>query len=166
MEARESLNKQFHAYLEKAARDIGSIHASLYQCFISLRPFKETLERGEVVLMNRICCNHYNLNFSLYCKNIVSSGACPCGDSSQDINYIIFFCPITTLKSSHLKTFFVKTYSYLIDIFPWLVNPHPKLILLLLAYFKANDIYIWFSRFFLPCAYSCGHPWGTHLTLL
>jgi len=71
------------------------------------------------------------------------------GDSKQDINHIILFCSIIIPKSSHLRTFLVKSYSYhLIDILPILNNPCLKLIRLLMAYLKANDILIWFSRLF------------------
>jgi len=51
------------------------------------------------VIINRIR-NHYNLNFSLFHKNIVNSPTCPYGDPRQDINHIVFYCPISIPKSS------------------------------------------------------------------
>jgi len=66
-----SLEKQFQAYLEAAARYLPSQCMPLYTN--ALYPFilgiiKKTLTREEVVLVNRIRSNHYNLNFSLHRK--------------------------------------------------------------------------------------------------
>jgi len=97
----------------------------------------------QIVLINKIRSNHYNLNYSLFRKNIVNSAACPCGDPRQDINHIIFYCLITIPKSSPLRSFLVKSFPFCpIDIFPLLINPSPKLIHLLLAYLKASDLSI------------------------
>jgi len=38
LEAREILGKQFFAYLKESARDTGTHHATLYQCFFSSKP--------------------------------------------------------------------------------------------------------------------------------
>ncbi|KYN32626.1 hypothetical protein ALC56_13108, partial [Trachymyrmex septentrionalis] len=75
--------------------------------------------------------NHYNLNYSLHRKNIVASKACPCGDPTQDINHIIFSCPLTSPKadnSLHILTALIHI------IFPLLKNPSPKLCHLLLSF--------------------------------
>jgi len=97
------------------------MHASLYQSTISPRSwyFKKSLTRKEIVLINRIRSNHYNLNLNMFQKNIVNSAACPCGDPKQDINHIVFSCPITTPKSFYLKT-------YLSDFFTPLNNCLPN----------------------------------------
>jgi len=77
------------------------MHASLYQNNYSRLPwyYDKPLNRKEIVLINRIRSNHYNLNYSLHRKKIVPSAAYSCGDPKQDINHIIFFCPYTTPKS-------------------------------------------------------------------
>jgi len=145
LEFKESLRKQFSEYLEEAARDTGLLHASLYQLNITPRPwyYNKPLCRNDIVLINRIRSNHYNLNYSLFRKNMTTSAACLCGDPKQDINHIIFYCPITTPKSHHLRSFLIKFFPlYPIDIFPILFNPSPKLIRLLSAFLKANDILI------------------------
>jgi len=51
---------------------------------------KHFFKREEIVLINRLRANHYNLNYSLHRKNIVATKACSCGDPTQDINHIIF----------------------------------------------------------------------------
>jgi len=145
LEARNILNAQFLAYLRESARTTGSLHATLYQSYNSSKPwyFDKPLNRSEIVLINKIRSNHYNLNYSLFCKNMVNSPACLCGDPRQDINHIVFYCPITIPKSSSLRSFLTKLFPhYPIDIFPMLSNPCPKLIRLLLAYLKAIDLAI------------------------
>jgi len=144
-EAKDILNVQFLTYLKDSARLTGLQHAALYQSSNSSKPwyFDKSLNRKEIVLINRIRSNHYNLNYSLYRKNIVKSPACFCGDPRQDINHIVFYCPITIPKSSALRSFLSKSFPHCpIDIFPLLSNPCPKLIRLLLAYLKANDLAI------------------------
>jgi len=91
-EAKEFLDKEFSAYLEEAARTTGSQHAFLYQNYQNIRLwyFKKPLNRKDIVSINRLRSNHYNFNFSLYRKNMVTSTACPCGNLKQDINHIIF----------------------------------------------------------------------------
>jgi len=145
IEIKESLGKQFIEYLSETARKTGHLHYSLYQNKVSPQPwfYNKPLNRNDIVLINRIRSNHYNLNYSLFRKNMTDSAACQCGDPRQDINHIIFYCPITTPKSKHLRSFLIKSYpSHPIDIFPILNNPHPKLIRLLSAFLKANDILV------------------------
>jgi len=122
----------------------GSLHASLFQHSITSHPwyFNKPLNRNDIVLVNRICSNHYNLNYSLFHKNMTNSAACLCEDPKQDINHIIFYCPIPTPKSYHLRSFLVKSFLYPINILPILNNPNPKLIRLLSAFLKTNDILI------------------------
>jgi len=50
------------------------------------------LKKEEIVLISRISSNHYNLNYSLFCKNLIESSICSCGDPRQDINHVIFLC--------------------------------------------------------------------------
>jgi len=40
--------------------------------------FNKLLTRKEIVLTNKIRSNHYNLNYSIFQKNIVISAACLC----------------------------------------------------------------------------------------
>jgi len=105
-EVKESLNKLFISYLNESAQTKGVLHASLYQNLNSKLSwyYDKPLNRKEIVLINRIRSNHYNLNYSLYRKNMVPSAACQCGDPRQDKNHIIFYCiqycnEITTFKN-------------------------------------------------------------------
>jgi len=144
-EVKESLDKIFTLYLNEAAQTKGALHASLYQNSNLKLPwyYSKPLGRKEIVLINRIRSNHYNLNYSLHRKNIVPSAACQCGDPRQDINHIIFYCPNTIMKSRYLRTYLKDKYpNHAIDIFPILRNPDPKFIRLLLSYLQSNDILI------------------------
>ncbi|XP_018366239.1 PREDICTED: uncharacterized protein LOC108763265 [Trachymyrmex cornetzi] len=51
---------------------------------------EETLSRNEIVLINRLRANHVNTQESLHRIGIVNSSACPCGDSRQTVNHLIF----------------------------------------------------------------------------
>jgi len=67
-EIKESLDKLFISYLNDTAYIKGIMHASLYQNINSCLPwyYDKPLNRKEIVLINRIRNNHYNLNYSLY----------------------------------------------------------------------------------------------------
>lgn len=43
-------------------------------------------------MVNRIKANHYNLNESLYRKNMCDYENCECGYEEQDINHLVFVC--------------------------------------------------------------------------
>jgi len=81
-EVKESLSNQFTAYLNEHAQTKGVLHASLYQNLNSKLPwyYDKPLNRKEIVFIDRIRSNHYNLNYSLHRKNMVPSAACQCGD--------------------------------------------------------------------------------------
>lgn len=51
------------------------------------------LSRKIISWVNRSRANHYNLNSSLYRVNIVSSPACQCGFSDQNLDHIFWHCP-------------------------------------------------------------------------
>jgi len=57
-------------------------------CANGTLPFKYSLSREQIVTINRIRSNHYNLNYSLFKKNIIESAACPCGDGWAPIAHI------------------------------------------------------------------------------
>jgi len=138
-EIKESLDKSFKSYLKV------NLHISFYQNVNSnhLWYHNKPFNRNEIVLINRIRSNHYNLNYSLHRKNIFPSAACSCGDPRQDINHIIFYCPNTIMKSRHLRVYLRENFPhYNINIFPALRDLNPKLIRLLLSYLRSNDILI------------------------
>lgn len=130
----------FRAFLEESAYTKGKQHFNLYQKDFTKHPWfnRKLLKREEIVIINRIRSNHYNLNYSLHRKNMSDSPACTCGDSRQDANHILFYCPLTIHKSENLRNFIKSEYpTHEIDIFPILTDPGPKLCRLILAYFKS-----------------------------
>ncbi|KYN21743.1 hypothetical protein ALC57_05877 [Trachymyrmex cornetzi] len=140
-EARTSAAAQYRSHLDEEFRTKG-LHYDQHFRSQTLVPWftKLSLNREEIVLINRLRSNHYYLNYSLYRKNIVASKACPCGDPQQDINHIIFHCPFTSPKSEKLISFINNISDIQNDIFPLLKNYSPKLIRLLLAFLKSNNL--------------------------
>ena len=99
---------------------------------------KKSLNHQEIVLINRLRANHYNLNFSLHRKNMVDSPACTCGDPRQDANHVIFYCPLSRGRFALLGKFIKKTLPrYPNDIPPMLIDPQVKICRLLLSFFKS-----------------------------
>jgi len=94
---KETLIHSTEDLLLKQAQWKGSQYFNLYPRF-SLKPwfwdFK--IDRPEIVTLTRLRANHYNLNQSLHRINIISSPACPCGHASQDIDHILWDCPLLT----------------------------------------------------------------------
>lgn len=141
--AQTTSNSKFHAYLEESAYTKGKDHASLYQKEFNKHPWfaRKLLRREEIVIINRIRSNHYNLNYSLYRKNITDSPACMCGCNRQNVNYILFYCPLTIHNSENFRNY-TKFPMHEIDIFPILKDPGLKLYRLILAYFKSCNLSI------------------------
>ena len=54
-------------------------------------------------MINRCRSGHYNLNSSLYHVQIVDNADCTCGFESQDLNHILWQCPL--LDNNRLKLF-------------------------------------------------------------
>ncbi|XP_018406282.1 PREDICTED: uncharacterized protein LOC108771265, partial [Cyphomyrmex costatus] len=141
--ARDRIKRNFEGWLKDAARYKGIKHAELYQDS-SLRPwfYSKSLEREEIVLINRIRSNHYNLNESLHRKGMTASAACQCGHECQDINHVIFDCQETRNKAAYLLNFLHSKYPQftLNNIFLLLKKPSVGLCRRLLAFFKSLDI--------------------------
>jgi len=67
---------------------------------------------------------------------------------------ILYFSALWPPRNQYLRIFLIKTYlHHLIDIFPLLINPHPKLIRLMLAYLSE-----WYSYLIYPPSPSCTAP--------
>ncbi|XP_011858319.1 PREDICTED: uncharacterized protein LOC105555887 [Vollenhovia emeryi] len=105
---------------------------------------KVRLKRDLVVLINRLRSNHYNLNHSLFRKNIVSSPNCICGFDTQDLNHVIFDCPSFCTKMQNLNSYLRSTFADSLGSPPDLLNllhdPCHKLCRLLLAAFKSAEM--------------------------
>ncbi|KYN04511.1 hypothetical protein ALC62_04624, partial [Cyphomyrmex costatus] len=103
---------RFTDYLNDKAIHTGTHYHSLYFSSTTVKPwyFKKKLTRSEIVLINRLRSNHYNLNYSLFRKNMVPSPACECGDPRQDLNHTVFFCPFTRRRARPLVLYLNKTF--------------------------------------------------------
>ncbi|KYM97369.1 Pol polyprotein [Cyphomyrmex costatus] len=147
--------RTFTGWLTNAARFKGTKHAELYQNS-SPQPwfYSKSLEREEILLVNRIRSNHYNLNESLFRKGMTASAACHCGFECQDVNHIIFDCPKSRNKSEHLLNFLFNKYPRSIpnDIFLLLKKPSAGLCRRLLDFFKLLDVRLWLRS---SCHYEC-----------
>ncbi|TGZ37358.1 hypothetical protein DBV15_05678 [Temnothorax longispinosus] len=136
------LDDNYKAYLEDAAYTKGNFHYTHYHTD-NLKPwyYRLMLSRAQIVTINRLRSGHYNLNLSLFRKNIVDSPGCPCGDPYQDANHVIFRCELTQAKPPP-KYLREKFPTRPMDIFPLIKNPTPKLCRLLLSYFNSCELYI------------------------
>lgn len=136
---REKLNFDFDKYIEHWARCKGTaFFEKIYQKRRKPWYYRTSLTREAIVTISRIRANHYNLNHSLFRKNLSDNPACPYGYPSQDINHIVFNCPNTREKSSYLKVAITNLVGPLTDnIFDILKNPSGKICRLITAFLKA-----------------------------
>ena len=56
--------------------------------------YNKRLPRDLIVTINRLRANHYNLNASLARVSIINDPSCPCSYNSQDIDHILWHCPL------------------------------------------------------------------------
>jgi len=137
------LREKFFSLLKEDFLSKGKLYYSFYykDAFPTKTWFHHlSIPRNQIVLISRIRSNHYNLNSSLYRKSIVNTAACKCGDPNQDINHIIFYCPLTRHLIQYLKRLNPIAP---INIFPFLKSPSHKLCRLLSSFFKSCNILIW-----------------------
>ncbi|TGZ47961.1 hypothetical protein DBV15_10259, partial [Temnothorax longispinosus] len=75
------LNRRYQTYLENAASTKGTFYHTHYHTN-NVKPwyYRLPLNRAQIVTTSRLRSGHYNLNQSLFRKNIVDSPSCPCGD--------------------------------------------------------------------------------------
>lgn len=139
---KERMYKSYISFMDGSFRNKGIKYAQNYYNHKRKPWFSESgLSRSEIVLINHIRSNHYNLNHSLFRKGYTRSGACPCGDPCQDVNHVIFYCPLTRAKAVNLFKYFKTKFPLSpIDIFPLLTDPPVKLCRLLLAFFKSINV--------------------------
>jgi len=162
---KQRMETQFCSLLKEAFREKG-VHYFSHFFHLSPKPWfhKYKLDREQIVTINRIRSNHYNLNYSLYRKNIVVSPACPCGDSRQDINHVIFYCRLTRNKAKCLLSLlFRQNPTNFLNIFPYINSPSHKLCRLLLAFLRSVNLYVW-----MPLPNHLPHPvlaWKLEQTL-
>ncbi|XP_071642940.1 uncharacterized protein [Temnothorax longispinosus] len=140
--SKENIRRQIKEYFRCRGSFKGIFYYTNYHTGDD-RPWyhKKPFRRKEIVLVNRLRSGHYNLNYSLARKNIVDSGACPCGNPKQDINHIIFSCALYSDKAGYLIKHIEETSSFSPkNIFLFLNNPSQQLTRLLLAACKSMDL--------------------------
>lgn len=142
--AKEAAERRFRAYIENTSPHKGNQFFSYYPK-VDAGPWynKMAFKREEIVTINRIRSNHYNLNYSLFRKNIVDSSMCGCGESRQDINHVIFSCPLTRANSGPLLTYIMSRSPQSFrdrNVFPLLGKPTPKMCRLMLAFLDSHKI--------------------------
>jgi len=113
----------------------------------SLKPWFKNIksDRQVIVTISRIRSNHYHLNSSLYRCNLVHSFVCDCGYPNQDINHIMWECPIFFSHRSALHSALQNnnnTTNPSNDIFELLQNPTLKNILLIFSFLNKNKLII------------------------
>ncbi|KAL6418505.1 hypothetical protein ACFW04_012052 [Cataglyphis niger] len=107
---KEKLDFDFDKYLEHWAKFEGiSFFERIYQK--NKKPWYYTEKNFRyyiIVIVSRISSNHYNLNYSLFRKNLIDNKSCSCGHPSQDINHIVFCYPNTLNKLTQLRSVIVS----------------------------------------------------------
>ncbi|XP_011858649.1 PREDICTED: uncharacterized protein LOC105556178 [Vollenhovia emeryi] len=143
--AKEISNRVSNSYFQGESLPKGKFY-HLYFHSTAPKPWfhKIRLKRSEIVLINRIRSNHCNLNFSLFRKNMIDSPSCPCGYDSQDVNHVIFVCPLYKRSMAPFLNFVNSKHPDhpVSDIAPIIVCPSPKICRLLLASFKSASLLI------------------------
>jgi len=141
-----SLKIKFLSSLENDFYQKGTLyHSHFFKPTLPSKPWFShiPLSRDQIVTINRLRSNHYNLNLSLYRKNIVNSPFCQCGDPRQDVNHVVFRCPLTRNKSQKLLLHLYRVDpNNRSDLFPFIVSPPPNLCRLLFSFFKSSDLSI------------------------
>jgi len=142
--SQRSFKDKSRAFLNNAFLTKGVYYfTNFFQSPPPLKPWfsRLPLSRKQVITVTRLRSNHYNLNYSLYRKNIVASSACECGNPRQDINHVIFRCPLTGSKSTKLRFFLSHCASSSVqDLSPFLKNPSPKLCRLIISFLKSRNL--------------------------
>jgi len=93
--AREKHHTTVEKYLLAQSEIRGAQYFGLYPAF-TRRPWFDrlNLSRIEITTVCRIRSNHYNLNYSLHRCGLIGRPDCPCGSSRQDIQHILWSCPL------------------------------------------------------------------------
>jgi len=92
---RERYFEAVEKHLLALAKNHGKQYFTLYPAF-ARNPWlaRLKLSRSEIATISRIRSNHYNLNYSLHRCGIVGRPECPCGSPLQDIEHILWSCPL------------------------------------------------------------------------
>ncbi|XP_070521988.1 uncharacterized protein [Cardiocondyla obscurior] len=132
-------------FFSDAALEKGSTFFSLYHN-TSPKPWFHNLplNRSMVVIINRLRSGHYNLNQSLFRIKLATSDRCSCDLAPQNIDHIIFDCPVFDLHFCYLHLFIAKTSQSFIkrSVSSLLCDPCVKFCRLLVSFSKSIDAFI------------------------
>lgn len=111
----------------------------------SLSPWFEGLDlgRAEIVTISRIRTNHYNLNYSLNRCNLVDSSACSCNCPVQDIDHVLWYCPLyASYRPELIKSLEKNLGSTAVPrcVLALLRNPSPCVIFPIMSFLRASGI--------------------------
>ncbi|XP_066585216.1 uncharacterized protein [Prorops nasuta] len=104
---------------------------------------KKTLPRDFTCWVNRIRSNHFHLGSSLARIGYIQDPKCTCGYDQQDINHVIWQCPLTNKGRDRLLQLLIKLGYYpplSIDIF--LGQPSIKPLMYIHKFLKNHEIFI------------------------
>ncbi|KYQ53563.1 Gag-Pol polyprotein, partial [Trachymyrmex zeteki] len=107
---KQRISDNFYRHLESMAQTKGTYFFT-HILRRSPKPwyYRKKISRKIIVMLNRLRSNHYNLNVSLYRKNLTEVPSCPCGSPRQDIIHLIYECPYTYVQARYLRRFIDRT---------------------------------------------------------
>ena len=90
---------------------------------LSKKPWfsKYQLSRKDITYINRIRSGHMQLNAHLFRMNIINTPNCDCGEVPQNVDHIVWFCPLYNIGREEMFNFLtrkrVPVYAPVTDIF-------------------------------------------------
>ena len=121
----------------------GKIYFDLYFSDRALAWFKysnENLNRALIASINRCRSNHYNLAYSLHRQRIIDDPKCKCGNEQEDINHVIWQCPLykdqRTTMITKLKKLLPDSSCYPLCIEMFLSEPNVKACQIIFTFFE------------------------------
>ncbi|XP_018366329.1 PREDICTED: uncharacterized protein LOC108763321 [Trachymyrmex cornetzi] len=107
---KQRISDNFYRHLESMAETKGAyFFTHIFRKSSKPWYFHKKISREIIVILNRLRSDHYNLNFSLYRKNLFEEPSCPCGSPRQDIIHLIYDCPYTYVQARYLRRMVDRT---------------------------------------------------------
>lgn len=104
---------------------------------------KNNWPRKYITTINRIRSDHTSLKESLARKNIISDPMCDCGEDIEDINHVIFDCPLREKGRQSFLNYLVKRrFTLPISYEEIVINPEFNIMKKFFAYCELNNIKI------------------------
>jgi len=95
--AKDHSKSRFQKIIDRNKHVKGKFYFTNYYNENSNKPWFSSfnqLNRRVISTVNRIRSNHINSNESLFCFHIINSPKCPCGHQYQDLNHLLWLCPL------------------------------------------------------------------------